>query len=82
MQAEAFVEQVVGGGGLVLGQPHEHRQDRSAGAQEEKADLHRGERQGGSGEPFPQMPQALGPGDHLPRGQLTAGEGGGESLVL
>ena len=44
--------------------------------------ISRGERQGGSGEPFPQMPQALGPGDHLPRGQLTAGEGGGESLVL
>uniref|UniRef100_A0A8B9WSS4 Uncharacterized protein n=1 Tax=Bos mutus grunniens TaxID=30521 RepID=A0A8B9WSS4_BOSMU len=82
VQAQTVAQQVAGGGGLEHRQPHEHRQDRGAGPQAQEADLHRGERQGRTGEPLPQVPQALCAGDHKPGRQPAAREGGGTGVVL
>jgi len=82
VQTQAPAQQMAGGGGLHLGKPDQPGQDRRAGEEEEKADLDRGECQRGPGEPFPQVPETRGGGDHLAGGQPAAREGSGAGLVL
>ncbi len=73
---------MAGGGRLLHGQPHQHRQDSGSGQEAQEAHLHRSERQRCVGESLLEMSQACGPRDNLSSGQPAAGEGGGESLVL
>ena len=82
MQAEAVVTKVAGRSRQHDGDKCEHRQNSSAGEEAEKADVDRGVDQGRPGAALQQEPEAVRPGDHLPRRVVAAGEGGGAGLVL
>lgn len=82
VQAEAAAAKVVGGGGFDDGLADEHRQDRGAREEEEKAHEHRSVGEGSAGAALSQAAEAFGSGDHQLSGQFAVGEGSGACVVL